>query len=320
MPPEGEYKPTNDERLIFYSLYKQATEGPCKQKKPAFYDVVGKLKWEAWMKVSKISKDEAKKRYIMQFLKAAKQIKDPQSKKFVEELNSGKIKFSAAAGTQNQPVEVYGFAMSQPTRAVVWFLQINSIPYVYHNVDLTQGAQRNPEFKKIHPFQKVPAIVDNGVRVFESHTIVKYLARKYQTPDHWYPSNLEQSLIVDEYLDWHHLNTRKALAGLVFAKYIAPKFGMTVDESGIKNAEKDAHIALKGLNDVWLADSRWIGGNSEPSIADLFAYQEIAQLGLLGPINLENYPKIVAWFEKIKTIPHYEDAARLLSPFLPARL
>jgi len=320
LPPEGEYKPTNDERLIFYSLFKQATEGPCKQKKPAFYDVIGKLKWEAWMKVSKLSKDEAKKRYIVQFLKAAKQIKDPQSKKFIEELNTGKIKFAAAAGTQNQPVEIYGYPMSQPSRVIVWFCQINSIPYVYHNVDLSQGQQRNAEFKKIHPFQKVPAIVDNGIRVFESHTIVKYLARKYQVSDHWYPSSLQESLVVDEYLDWHHLNTRKALSGLIFAKYLAPKFGISIDENGIKTAEKEAHIALKNINDVWLADSRWIGGTIEPSIADLFAYQEIAQLGIIGFSNLANYPKIVAWIEKIKTLPHYGEVAQQLAPFLTARL
>ena len=45
LPPSGPYNPSNDEKLQFYSLYKQSTEGPCKQKKPSLFDVVGKMKW-----------------------------------------------------------------------------------------------------------------------------------------------------------------------------------------------------------------------------------------------------------------------------------
>lgn len=45
LPPSGPYNPSNDEKLQFYSLFKQATEGPCKTKKPAFYDVINKAKW-----------------------------------------------------------------------------------------------------------------------------------------------------------------------------------------------------------------------------------------------------------------------------------
>ena len=45
LPPDGEYSPSIDEKLKFYSLFKQATFGPNTTKKPAFYDVVAKTKW-----------------------------------------------------------------------------------------------------------------------------------------------------------------------------------------------------------------------------------------------------------------------------------
>jgi len=63
----GPYQPTNDEKLKFYALYKQATEGPCSTQRPGFFDLVGKSKWDAWNALGDMSKDEAKKQYIAAF-------------------------------------------------------------------------------------------------------------------------------------------------------------------------------------------------------------------------------------------------------------
>ncbi|RHY30248.1 hypothetical protein DYB32_004475 [Aphanomyces invadans] len=46
-----------------YALYKQATDGANMQPKPGMFDFVGKAKWEAWMKLSSLSADEAKQQY-----------------------------------------------------------------------------------------------------------------------------------------------------------------------------------------------------------------------------------------------------------------
>ena len=46
-----------------------------------------------------------------------------------------------------------------------------------------------------------------------SAAIMRYLVSKYNLPDHWYPSNPECRARVDEYLDWHHTNTRAGAAG-----------------------------------------------------------------------------------------------------------
>lgn len=44
LPKNGPFQPSTAMMLKFYGLYKQATEGPAPQKKPAFWDIVGKLK------------------------------------------------------------------------------------------------------------------------------------------------------------------------------------------------------------------------------------------------------------------------------------
>lgn len=50
--------------LRFYSLFKQAEEGPCRQPKPAFWEVVAKAKWDAWKALGDLSREEAMTRYV----------------------------------------------------------------------------------------------------------------------------------------------------------------------------------------------------------------------------------------------------------------
>lgn len=74
--------------------------------------------------------------------------------------------------------------------------------------------------------RKVPAILDteNNMALAESHSIMRYLALKY--PQHlqqWYPTeDLVKRAKIDEYLDFHHLNTRRC-ANLIFNSIFSKK-------------------------------------------------------------------------------------------------
>merc|ERR1712137_677870 len=150
--PSGPYNPSNDEKLQFYSLFKQATEGPCKQKKPSVFNLIAKAKWDAWKKISKMSKQEAQKKYVTLFTRVAKKINNDESRavlKKMQEQNGKKVAASAAGGTEVTVVHLYGTMLSQPTRSIYWFCQINAIPIEFHEVNLAAGEQRSPEFTKL---------------------------------------------------------------------------------------------------------------------------------------------------------------------------
>lgn len=69
LPKNGSYQPSHDLMLKFYSYYKQATEGPCNDPKPGFWEVVKKAKWVAWSKLGNMSKEEAMKNYVEELKK-----------------------------------------------------------------------------------------------------------------------------------------------------------------------------------------------------------------------------------------------------------
>ncbi|KAL3836232.1 hypothetical protein ACJMK2_021671 [Sinanodonta woodiana] len=69
LPKHGPFQPSHDMMLSFYGYYKQATEGPCSIPKPAFWDVVGKAKWEAWHKLGNMPREEAMLNYVEELKK-----------------------------------------------------------------------------------------------------------------------------------------------------------------------------------------------------------------------------------------------------------
>lgn len=57
-------RPSDDDLLELYALYKQATEGDVNGDKPGFFDFVARAKFEAWEKLEGTSADQAMKRYV----------------------------------------------------------------------------------------------------------------------------------------------------------------------------------------------------------------------------------------------------------------
>jgi len=57
-------RPSNDELLQLYALYKQATEGDVEGKRPGFTDMVGRAKYDAWAAVKGTASDAAMTRYV----------------------------------------------------------------------------------------------------------------------------------------------------------------------------------------------------------------------------------------------------------------
>lgn len=61
---QGNAKPSNETKLKYYALYKQATEGDVKGKKPGLTDFVGRAKHSAWADLKGMSPEQAMETYI----------------------------------------------------------------------------------------------------------------------------------------------------------------------------------------------------------------------------------------------------------------
>jgi diazepam-binding inhibitor (GABA receptor modulator, acyl-CoA-binding protein) len=57
-------RPTNDQLLELYALYKQATVGDVEGERPGAFDFKGRAKHDAWAKRKGLKKDDAMKQYV----------------------------------------------------------------------------------------------------------------------------------------------------------------------------------------------------------------------------------------------------------------
>lgn len=71
-----ELRPTQEEELEFYGLYKRAVVGQCDIPKPNYYDILSLAKWEAWKKLDDLSMLNARETYVSQLIKLLERFPD----------------------------------------------------------------------------------------------------------------------------------------------------------------------------------------------------------------------------------------------------
>ncbi|XP_062606138.1 glutathione S-transferase theta-1-like [Saccostrea cucullata] len=200
------------------------------------------------------------------------------------------------------PLKLYYDLGSQPSRAVYMFLKINNIPFEEVFVSIGAGEHRQEEFTKINPFQRVPVIDDNGFILTESVAILKYLAKKYNAPSHWYPENDVATVArIDEYMNWQHTNTRNMCAMLFQNLLLIPRMRRKpIDWDKVKFYRKKVVEVVKLLDEYFLRDHLFLCGN-EIALADLLGVCEVVQLYPVCEEGLyESNPKVKAWIERVK--------------------
>jgi glutathione S-transferase len=124
--------------------------------------------------------------------------------------------------------------ISQPSRAVAIFCTLTGISHEVVETRINRLEHQKNDYGVINPVKKVPAIMDGEFPLFESHSILRYLARSRDVPDHYYPKDPKEAARVDRYLDWHHSNLRAGAAGLVFNTAFAPKLGVDASKIDIE--------------------------------------------------------------------------------------
>ncbi|XP_030316433.1 glutathione S-transferase theta-1-like [Calypte anna] len=197
-------------------------------------------------------------------------------------------------------LELYLDLLSQPCRALYIFARSNNIPFEFKKVELMKGQHRTEEFRKVNILMKVPALKDGSFTLSESIAILLYLARKFKTPDHWYPSDLEKRARVDEYLSWQHINIRGKGSKLFLTKALVPVLtGQPLSPEKLEGVTEELNIVLKQFEEVFLQDKLFIAG-SEISLADLVALVELMQPVSAGYDLFEERPKLAQWRRRVE--------------------
>jgi glutathione S-transferase len=213
---------------------------------------------------------------------------------------------------KNAKLKIFGDEISQPVRSVLLFCDLNKIPYEYVKISLAKGEQyHNEDLKKINPQLKVPAISysDSRIQNFnlaESCAILRFLADTYKVNEYWYNrTNPFRRALIEQNLDWHHLNTRYVFYYAIVKQIMAPnmiKMGGEFEKRAklLPDTIHEIPKILKRLDNI-LKKQKFIV-DDEISIVDLIYSQEIDQIRILG-YDLKKYENLWAYIEKINSTP-----------------
>jgi GST-like protein len=177
-----------------------------------------------------------------------------------------------------------------------------ALPYEVHWVNIGKGDQFRPDFLKIAPNNRMPAIVDpegpNGkpISVFESGAILQYLGRK---TGRFYGGTERERVQIEEWLFWQMANLGP-MAGQVnhFLRY-APE-----DVPYAKKRYVDEVNRLYGVLDGHLEGRDYVAGDGagDYSIADM-AIWPWAMGWERQDQDIAEFPNLAAWLDRVGSRP-----------------
>jgi GSH-dependent disulfide-bond oxidoreductase len=176
------------------------------------------------------------------------------------------------------------------------FLEEAGLPYQLHPVHIGRGEQFKPEFLRIAPNNRIPAIVDQApadggapLSIFESGAILLYLADKLAR---FIPQDLRGRNVALQWLFWQ-MGGLGPMAGQNhhFGQYAPEKIPYAIERYSKETAR------LYGVLNKHLADGRdYIA--SEYSIADMACYPWVVPYEKQGQ-KLEDFPHLAQWFTRV---------------------
>lgn len=202
---------------------------------------------------------------------------------------------------QSRPIELHYWPTPNGWKVSVMLEELE-LPYDLKLVDIGAGDQFKPDFLKIAPNNRMPAIVDpegpDGapISVFESGAILMYLGRKF---GRFYPQDERQRVETEEWLMWQMGGFGPMLGQNHHFRIYAPEKLPYAMDRYLNEAHR-----LYGVLNTRLADREFVAA-SEYTIADM-AILGWAQRWERQGMDIDEFPHFKRWFEMMNARPAVE--------------
>jgi glutathione S-transferase len=196
-------------------------------------------------------------------------------------------------------LKVWGRTNSVNVKKALWALEELGVKYERIDAGMQFGVNKTPEYLKMNPTGLVPTIDDDGFTLWESHSIVRYLAAKHGAGT-LCPTDTKARADVERWMDWAFTFTnamRPVFWGLI--RTPADKRDMKAIAEGRENC-----IRLLAIPEAGLAGKKYVGGERF-TMGDIPLGCEV-QRWMRVPIERPAFPNVQAWFERLCERPAFK--------------
>lgn len=198
-------------------------------------------------------------------------------------------------------IRLLGRASSANVQKVAWLLSEMEIGFSREDYGGKFGGNRSPEFLRLNPNGVVPALIDGETVVWESNTILRYIAARHG-PTPFHPAEPAARAACECWMDWQ-LGTLNLCMTPIYIALVRTPPGER-DEAALARHHASAR-ALFGILDQALSGRAFLAGDSV-TLADIctaiFAYRWY-ELGLDTPGETLD---LCRWFETIARRPKFQ--------------
>ena len=155
-------------------------------------------------------------------------------------------------------LKIWGRKNSINVQKVLWACGELALPIERVDAGMAFGINNTPEYKAMNPNGLVPLMNDDGFLLWESHAIVRYLARKYGVGA-LCPADPQVAADADRWMEWYSttlwLNLKPVFWNLI--RTPPEKRDMPLVESSLKLLTANLQVV-----DAWLAQREYMAGTS----------------------------------------------------------
>jgi len=197
-------------------------------------------------------------------------------------------------------LKIWGRVNSVNVKKALWCLEELGLPYERIDAGLQFGVTNTAAYRKMNPNGLVPTLDDGGFILWESHTIVRYLADKHGKGV-LRPMDLHIRAVANQWMDWAFTfqgSVRDAFWHLIRTPP-EKRDAEAIEKSRVRSGE------LAGILDAALADRMYVAGAF--SMGDIPIGCEV-QRWMRLPMDRPHLPNLAAWFERLCARPAFKKA------------
>ena len=198
-------------------------------------------------------------------------------------------------------IKVLGRNTSSNVQVVLWTLAELGVPYEREDRGHIHGGVDTPEYLAMNPNGLVPVLVDEGVAVFESCAIARYLASRYGDGGPFWPRDPLARAEVDKWAEWAKTTWAPSVMNAIFYPLVrtSPK-DRDVDAMA---RDMTKLLGQADLIEAQLGKGPFICGENF-TLADIIA-GHILYRYFTVPWERPDLPNLKAYYERLQERPAY---------------
>ena len=197
-------------------------------------------------------------------------------------------------------LKIWGRVNSVNVKKALWALEELGVKYERIDAGMQFGVTKTPEYLKMNPNSLVPTIDDDGFVLWESHSIVRYLAAKHGM-GRLYPADLKARADAERWMDWA-FTFQRAMRDVFWGLIRTPaekRDAKAIEDGRVASNKLAAEVLERALEKkAYITDDRL-------SMGDIPIGCEV-QRWMRVPIERPKLPNVEAWFGRLGQRPAFK--------------